>query len=160
MTCWPCALDQNHRTSHKRSKQWSKWVIMRGQNPKREGSNIENTVYLQLPPEQVTRQPAKARLVGVAHRTHSSDYMPCECHIKCVGSYWCMPLLRKLYKTSPPLNVIIILDTVNHAGFFFKHKIPETRSGVKRWKLPHLKSISRLLEQCLTLPTSHSSNRE
>jgi len=27
------------------------------------------------------------------------------------------PLVRKFYKTSP-LNVNIILDTVNHAGFF------------------------------------------
>jgi len=49
--------------------------------------NIENTVYLQLPSEQVNRQSAKARLVGAAHTTHSSHYVPCECHIKCIRSY-------------------------------------------------------------------------
>lgn len=64
MTCGPCALDQNHRTSHKMSKQWPKWVTVRGRNPEHGGSNIENTVYLQLPSEQVNRQPAKARLVS------------------------------------------------------------------------------------------------
>jgi hypothetical protein len=71
-----------------------------------------------------------------------------------------MPLVCKFYKTSPPLNVNIIPDTVKHAGFFFKHTIPETRSGVKRWKLPHLKSVSRLLEQCLTLTTRAVSDAD
>lgn len=85
MTCRPCALDQNHRTSYKTLKQWSKWVIVRGRNPEHGCSNIENNVYLQLPSEQVHRQPAKARLVGVAHRTHSSDCVSCDVTLHASG---------------------------------------------------------------------------
>jgi len=87
MTCRPCALDQNHRTGHKMLKQWFKWVIVKGRNPEHGGSNIENTVYLQLQSEQVKWQPAKARLVGEAHKTHSSDHVSCECHNKCIRPY-------------------------------------------------------------------------
>jgi hypothetical protein len=60
---------------------------MKGPNPKHGGSNIENTVYLELPSEQANRQLAEAKLVGVALRTHSNDYVPCESHIKHIRSY-------------------------------------------------------------------------
>jgi hypothetical protein len=57
---------------------------MKRRNPKHGGSNIENTVYLELPSEQANRQLARDKLVGVvALRTYSNDYVPCESHIMC-----------------------------------------------------------------------------
>jgi hypothetical protein len=40
----------------KRLKNTLKWEILKGRIPKRGGSNIENTVHLQLPFVQVSRQ--------------------------------------------------------------------------------------------------------